>query len=318
MMDAVSRLLRMARLGASLDKRCLLAGATRMDVAKSSELEAPFHALLAGECLLQVGTTMVEMRPGDVVVIPSGSAHRVTTSGSGRLRGTTETAGDAFVTTRSTRGGEPVMDLFCGHYTFDAGAGAVLFRSLPEPVHVSFGRSADGDEVLRTLSALMRREAQRDGRGTAAILSALSTVLLAMVLRSSRGATMTTALWTAAADDRIAGAVEGVLDDPGADWTIDRLSRAATMSRATFLRHFGQETGMTVGAFLVRARVMAAAELLSSSDATVATVAGQVGYESESAFSRAFRTEIGTTPARFRRDQQQRKTMSITLSGTSS
>lgn len=305
-MDAVSRLLRMARLDASLDKRCLLGGATRMDVAKSPELAAPFHALLEGECRLQVGATLVTMRPGDVVLIPSGSAHHVTTSGSGRQRGTSETDGDAFVTTRSRRGGEPVMDLFCGHYTFNAGAGALLFRSLPEPVHVSFGRSPDGAEVLRTLSTLMRAEAQRDGKGTAAILSALSTVLLAMVLRSSRGATITTALWTAVADDRIAQVVEGVLKDPGAEWTIERLSRAAAMSRATFLRHFGQETGTTVGAFLVRTRLMAAADLLSSSDATVATIAGQVGYASESAFSRAFRTEIGATPARFRRDQQDR------------
>jgi AraC family transcriptional activator of mtrCDE len=311
MMDAVSRLLRMARLTARIDKRCLLSGATRMDVAGYRELEAPFHVLLEGECQLQLGATLLEMRPGDVVLIPSGAPHRVITPGSGRLRGTTETAGDAFVTTRGRRGGVAVIDLFCGHYTFDSGAGAVLFRSLPDPVHVSFGQSADGDKVLPMLSALMRGEAQREGKGTVAILSALSTVLLAMVLRSSRGATMTTALWTAAADARISEAIEGVLNDPGANWTIDRLSRAAAMSRATFLRHFGQETGMTVGAFLARIRVMAAAELLNSTDATVATIAGHVGYQSESAFSRAFRAEVGTTPARFRRDQQQRKSVSI-------
>jgi AraC family transcriptional activator of mtrCDE len=312
MTDAVSRLLRMARLTARIDKRCLLSGATRMDVAGYRELEAPFHVLLEGECQLQLGATLLEMRPGDVVLIPSGAPHRVITPGSGRLRGTTETAGDAFVTTRGRRGGAAVIDLFCGHYTFDSGAGAVLFRSLPDPVHVSFGQSADGDKVLPMLSALMRGEAQREGKGTVAILSALSTVLLAMVLRSSRGATMTTALWTAVDDARIAEAIEGVLNDPGANWTIDRLSRAAAMSRATFLRHFGQETGMTVGAFLARVRVMAAAELLNSTDATVATIAGQVGYQSESAFSRAFRAEVGTTPARFRRDQQQRKSVRIT------
>ena len=69
---------------------------------------------------------------------------------------------------------------------------------------------------------------------------------------------------------------------------------------------------MTVSTFLTRARVMVAAELLSSIDATVATVAGQVGYQSESAFSRAFRAEVGTTPARFRRSQQRRRHESAT------
>jgi AraC family transcriptional activator of mtrCDE len=304
--DTVSRLLNMAQLSASVDKRCLLSGATQMDVAGCRELQTPFHVLLEGECQLQVGAKVLEMRPGDVVLIPSRAPHRVITSGAGRLRGTTEIAGDAFVTTHSRRGGSAVIDLFCGHYTFDAGAGAVLFGSLPDPLYVSFAQSSDGGQMLAMLSAMMRGEAQREGKGSAAILSALSTVLLAMVLRSAKGAATTTALWTAVADPRIAKTIESVLTEPAADWTIERLSRTAGMSRSTFLRHFGQETGMTVGSFLTRVRVMAAAELLNAGDATVATIAGQVGYQSESAFSRAFRAEVGTTPARFRRNQQRR------------
>jgi AraC family transcriptional activator of mtrCDE len=51
---------------------------------------------------------------------------------------------------------------------------------------------------------------------------------------------------------------------------------------------------------------MTAAELLSSTDTTVATIASQVGYQSESGFSRAFRAQAGTTPAKFRRDQRNR------------
>lgn len=301
-MDVVSRLLRMARLRADIDKRCLLSGATRMDVTGYGGLEVPFHVLLDGECQLLLGNTVLEMRPGDIVLIPSAAPHRVITSGTGRRQGIAEATGDAFVTTHSMRGGAAVIDLLCGHFTFDAGAGSVLLRSLPNPLHVSCGRSADN--VLTMLGTLMRREAQREGEGTAAILSGLSTVLLAMALRNSPGMTRSASLWTAVSDARIAQAVEGMLNEPGADWSIERLSRAAAMSRATFLRHFGQETGMTVGVFLARARVMAAAELLTTSHATVATIAGQVGYQSESAFSRAFRAEVGTTPARFRRDQQ--------------
>jgi AraC family transcriptional activator of mtrCDE len=305
-MDTVSRLLGMARLRAGLDRRCLLGRLTRMDVAPRGQREAPFHVLLDGECQLQVGTTVLDLTPGDVVLIPSGSPHRIITSGRGSLRGTAEIAGDAFITTLSEHGGPSVIDLFCGHYTFDSGAGAMLLRSLPDPVCVSFGQSAEGAEMLRMLSALMRGEAAREGEGTAAILAALCTVLLAMVLRTTRGTATTNTLWTAAADGRIAEAVESVLTDPGADWTIDRLRHLAAMSRATFLRHFTQNTGMTVGEFLAKARLMAATELLSATDATVATIAGKVGYQSESAFSRAFRAELGTTPARFRRDQSSR------------
>ena len=303
-MDTISRLLRMAQLGATLEKHCLLGAGTRMDIARYGELEVPFHVLLDGECLLYVGHEVFELRAGDVVLIPSGAAHRVVTAGAGRPRGIVETDGDAFATTRSERGGDPVIDLFCGHYTVNAGAGALLFRSLPGAIHVAFGQSAETDEVLRGLSALMRTEASREGSGTAAILAALCTVLLAMVLRTARGAG--NVVWTAVTDPGIADAVGSVLADPGQDWPIERLSRRASMSRATFLRRFARETGTTVGAFLARARMMAAAELLTTTDAPVTTVADRVGYRSESAFTRAFRAELGTTPARFRRHSQRR------------
>jgi AraC family transcriptional activator of mtrCDE len=251
--------------------------------------------------MLQAGTDLLELAAGDVVVIPGGAAHRVTTAGPDPVSGTAESAGDAFVTTRSAQDRPAVIDLFCGHYTFGAGAGALLLRSLPDPLHVSFGHSPEGQEVLGMLSALMRGEALREGDGTAAILSALSTALLAMVLRTSRGVHTSATLWTAAGDERIAGVVERVLADPGDAWSIERLSRSAAMSRATFLRHFGRSVGMTVGEFLGQARLMTATELLVTTDATVASVAAQVGYRSESAFSRSFRSAIGTTPARFRR-----------------
>lgn len=305
-MDTVSRLLALAQVGARVDKRCLLGSTTQMDVGGYRELQAPFHVLLDGECQLLIGSQVLEMRKGDVVLIPSRAPHRIVAAGAGRRRGTTETAGEAFVTTRSQGGGSAVIDLFCGHYTFDAGAGTVLFRSLPDPLHVSCMDDADSAEMLTMLSVMMRAEAQREGKGTAVILSALATVLLTMVLRSANSARTATALWTASSDPRIANAIESVLATPAADWSIDRLSSVAVMPRATFLRHFTQETGMTVGGFLVRVRVMAAAELLRTGDATVAAIAGQVGYQSESAFSRAFRAEVGTTPARFRRQQQRR------------
>jgi AraC family transcriptional activator of mtrCDE len=302
-MDAVSHLIRLARLEARLDKRCLLGASTRMDVDVDAlgEREMPFHVLLEGACTLQVGDRLLDLRPGDVVLIPSGSPHRVVTAGGGQVSGTAETPGDAFVTTRSATDGDAVIDLFCGRYRFGAGAGALLLRSLPDPVHVSFGQSAEGDDVLRMLSTLMRGEAQREGDGTAAILSALCSVLFAMVLRTSQGAHTSATLWTAAGDERIAGVIERVLADPGGAWSIERLSRDAAMSRATFLRHFARSTGTTVGAFLVQARLMTAAELLSTTDANVATIAARVGYRSESAFSRSFRAALGTTPARFRR-----------------
>jgi AraC family transcriptional activator of mtrCDE len=272
-----------------------------MDVVYGERV-APFHVLLDGECDLLVGTKSLHLVQGDVVIIPSGAPHRVTTSGVGTQQGIVETIGQTFTTTRSEHGAG-VIDLFCGHYSFGPGAGALLFQSLPDPARISFGQSTDADEVIHALSQLMRDEADREGAGTAAIMSALCGVLLAMVLRTTNR-DAEAVLWTAAEDPRIAAVIEEVVINPGDDWSIERLSRLARMSRATFIRRFGQSTGTTVGTFLTRIRLMAASELLRSANHTVASVAASVGYRSESAFSRAFREATGTTPARFRRAER--------------
>ncbi|WP_440072155.1 cupin domain-containing protein [Streptosporangium sp. OZ121] len=300
-MDSVSHLVRLARAQATLDKRCLLAGATVMDIPSRGDGDAAFHLLLDGACTLELPDRRVELRPGDVVILPRDTPHRVRTTGYGPVQGVSETPGGAFSTVRS-RTGEGVIDLFCGHYSFGPGAGAMLFRSLPHPLHVSFAESGEVDEIVRMLGGIMRWEARDDGPGTAAVLSALCNALLAMVLRESGGRLAEPALWTAAHDERIRAVIDEVLRDPGADWPIARLTRVAAMARATFIRHFSRSTGMTVGAFLTHVRLMTAAELLIDTERTVASIAAEVGYRSESAFSRAFRLATGSTPARFRRN----------------
>jgi len=300
-MDSVSHLVRLARAQATLDRRCLLAGATVMDMPALGEGDAAFHVLLDGACTIELPDRRVELRPGDVVLLPRGTAHRVRTTGSGPVQGVSETPGEAFSTVRS-RTGEGVIDLFCGHYSFGPGAGAMLFRSLPHPLCVSFAESGEVDEIVRMLGGIMRREARDAGPGTAAVLSALCNALLAMVLRRSGGRLAGPAPWTAVRDERIRAVVDEVLRDPGADWPIARMTRVAAMARATFIRHFSRATGMTVGAFLTHVRLMTAAELLIDTERTVAAVAAEVGYRSESAFSRAFRLATGSTPARFRRN----------------
>ena len=301
-MDSISHLLELSRLRAKLDKRCLLAGATVMDVPGYGEAEAAFHFLLDGECTLEVGNRSIALTAGDAVLLPSSPAHRIRTTGSGSARGIIDTPGAAFDTIRTAADDGSVIDLLCGHYTFGSAAGAMLLRSLPDPLQVSFGASlGDGGDALRSMTAVMRHEALSDGPGTSAILSSVCTALLAMVLRQSTG-DLAQASWTAIEDPRIARVIDAVLREPGTAWPIERLAGIATMSRATFLRHFGRQTGSTVGAFLTTIRLMTAADLLSDRELTVASVAAKVGYHSESAFARAFSQATGTTPGRFRRE----------------
>lgn len=294
-MDSLSTLIRIAHLEGSLDMRCLMAGQFTLDRAATEPGEAPFYLVIEGRCSVTVGPSTVELGSGDMLLLPHGEAHHVQVTSGTPLR-YDEESGPTLITHR-TIGAEPELDLFCGHYLFGSTAGTLLLRLLPAWVHVTL------DTPAITLARVLRDEAQFDGPGTAAITSSLCDVLLGMALRSRPEQRLDTpALWTALGDDVLGPVIACIVDRPGEPWTIDRLAAVASMSRATFLRRFAARTGTTVATLLTSIRMMLAAELPIHSEHSVARVAREVGYSSESAFSKAFRTTVGTSPAQARRD----------------
>ncbi|WP_328321324.1 AraC family transcriptional regulator [Kribbella sp. NBC_00382] len=298
-MDPISHLIELARVRAVLDVRCLLAASTVMEVAAYGDSDTAFHFLLDGECTLEVADKSYPLTAGDAVLLPTSPPHRIRTSGTAPLQTSTKTPGQAFGTIRTTSSSaDGVIDLFCGHYTFGSAAGLLLAQTLPDPAIVSF---AQDDETVRTMCGLMRHEANHNGPGTTAILSSICTAILTMLLRNSTPKLPDTTLWTATADPRISQAINAILQAPAKPWPIEKLAAIATMSRATFLRHFTKSTGTTVGAFLTTIRMMHATDLLADPALTVASVATRVGYASESAFTQTFHLATGTTPGRFRR-----------------
>lgn len=298
-MDSVSRLVRLARLEGEVDVRCLLAGSFVVDNPAVAPGCVPLHLVLDGRCTVTSATATVHMGPGDLVLLPHGDAHRVlATDGPGLP--VTEEPGVAFPT-RRTPGAEPRLDLFCGHYRFAPGAGALLFRLMPPLVHVSL------DAAALTLAEVLRGEARHDGAGTSAIIAGLLEALLAMALRSRpEQRPETPGLWTAMGDDVLGRVLAGVVERPGEAWTIDRLAADAAMARATFLRRFTTRTGTTVAAMVTAIRMMVAADRLTRSEHSVTRVANDVGYRSESAFGQAFRAALGASPAQYRREATRR------------
>lgn len=322
-MDTLSRLIRLARLRGSVDLRCLLAGRHTLDNPEAGTGRAPFHLLLGGTCVLELPDRRIDVAAGDMVLLPRGVAHRMHVRGrraapdverrdAGPYTLVTDTTSDDTVNDRDEeeRGGRDIpVDLFCGHYSWEAGPGQVLMDMLPDVVHVSLADVTDAErsstgcvERLGPLSALMREEARSAAPGAEAVLDALCDILLTLALRGTPGLGRT--LWLASAHHVVRTVTEEVLRDPSHDWRIEEFAALNTMSRATFIRHFARETGMNPGDFLTRLRMLLAADMLTRTDRSVAAVAAAVGYASESAFGRAFRVTTGATPARLRRAAQ--------------
>jgi len=89
--------------------------------------------------------------------------------------------------------------------------------------------------------------------------------------------------------------------DPAGPWTVESLARTAGLSRATFAARFTDRVGEPAMRYLLSLRIQRAKTLLRSREATVAVVAGQVGYGSDVAFAAAFKREVGTSPGAYRR-----------------
>jgi len=115
-------------------------------------------------------------------------------------------------------------------------------------------------------------------------------------------------------DERIARALGRLRERPTDRWTVAALAKAAGLSRAAFARRFLAELGVPPLRYLAELRMDLGARLLAEGDASLAHIAAQVGYESEFAFSRAFKRRTGEAPGAYRRRRRaERATLGSTI-----
>jgi AraC-like DNA-binding protein len=110
--------------------------------------------------------------------------------------------------------------------------------------------------------------------------------------------------WLAGVSDRIVGAALRALHaEPAQAWTLESLARASGTSRSVLAERFAALVGQTPMQYLAQWRMLLASNLLTRSNAPLARIAEEVGYQTDTAFSRAFRREYGLPPAAWRRRQ---------------
>jgi AraC-like DNA-binding protein len=152
-------------------------------------------------------------------------------------------------------------------------------------------------ELDTPLIELLAEEAGRDGSGQEAYLDRLLDLLLIAVLRTWFGREGNAPAWWDAEHDPVVGpAVRLIYNNPAHPWTVANLAAAVGSSRAVFARRFTELVGEPPIAFLTGWRLALAADLLRSSEATIAAVARQVGYSTPFALSSAFKRAYGVSP----------------------
>jgi AraC-like DNA-binding protein len=105
----------------------------------------------------------------------------------------------------------------------------------------------------------------------------------------------------ALADKQMSAAMNSMHDDPAHRWTLEELGKRAGMSRSTFALKFKQTVGESPMEYLTRWRMLLAGDKLTNSRDPISVIALSLGYESESAFSTAFKRVMGCSPRQYSR-----------------
>lgn len=260
------------------------------------------HAILKGDCLLTVaGQAPIRLTAGDCVLLTRGCSF-VLASGPGvdpmaaeRLLDRSR-SGDTF-----TCNGGGDFRLIGTRFVLDGRRAHSLLGALPKVVHLRGGAE---QEVLSWSIRQLMAETRSTRPGAALAARHLAQFILLQAFRQylSQPAEGYLGILHALTDTKLARAIEAIHSDPARAWTLPDLAQRAGMSRSTFAQLFRGRVGEPPVAYLTRWRMLLAAERLETSPARLAEVARAVGYDSENAFSAAFKRVMGCAPGRFSRE----------------
>jgi AraC-like DNA-binding protein len=190
--------------------------------------------------------------------------------------------------------------LIGGRFSFAGRHAALLFESLPPLLHVR--EASSQASVLRWALDQLAAELAEQRPGGSLLSEHLAHIMLVQVLRLYLAAQPGSGWLYAFVDRQIGPVVAAIHAEPARRWTLDQLAAIAGMSRSTFALRFRQVVGTSPMEYLVRWRMLLAGERLRTSPDKVAAVAAAFGYESESAFSTAFKRVMSASPRQYQRE----------------
>jgi AraC-like DNA-binding protein len=271
-----------------------------------------YHIVTRGSCWARIpGAPAVRLQPYDVLVVPHGDSYVMSSAPDGCSRTTVEEA-LAFLRqmASATAPALPMeaaddpngAQLVCGFLGCDLRPFNPLLGNLPRLVHLS-AASASARERIAHLVDFALSESHRPRRGAHCVLLRLSELLFVEALRlyleslpaQQKG-------WLAGLRDPVVARALALLHErPAEPWTLARLASASGASRSVLAERFADFVDLPPMRYLASWRIQLGATLLADPTAKVAAVALQVGYDSEAAFSRAFKKLVGKSPSAWRR-----------------
>lgn len=268
-----------------------------------------YHVVTEGRCFAGiVGQDPVAIDAGEVVVFTRGDPHVVSSNPGMRAQPVTTAEIDAATAGslpffRSLGDAGPVsVKLVCGFLACDAQPFNPLLDNLPPLIKAGKPHDCDAN-WLGQFIRLARSESADKRAGGESVLAKLSELMFIEVVRQYLETLPPEhAGWLAGLRDPFVGkALSMMHGSPARNWTIEELAKEVALSRSVLAERFADLVGMPPMHYLAKWRMQIASGLLSGGNANMATVAAEIGYGSEAAFSRAFKKMVGVPPSAWRR-----------------
>jgi AraC-like DNA-binding protein len=263
-----------------------------------------YHVLLSGSCWGgPVGEPPVLLQPGDAIVFPRGDAHAMASvEAPGTAAGMLSSLPERCSMLRIGGQGGHRTTFVCGFLGCDIRPYNPIVSGLPRFMHAR--GVADG--WLSELPRQVVTESRLARAGSGTMITRMAELMFIEVLRrhveqlpAEQGG------WLAGLRDPVVGpAIAQLHERPAHAWTLAELARAVATSRTVLAVRFAQVVGMPPMQYLTQWRLQLAAEELANGSAKIAAIGARVGYESEAAFSRAFKRATGHAPLTWRRERQ--------------
>ena len=283
-----------------------------------------FHGISRGSCWAAlVGEPPVRLEEGDVVLFPQGDSHVLSSAPGMRAESSDLTfyftprppqlpfvlnaSGQGMTTARLDGGGRHHTTVVCGFLGCDTRPFNPLLAALPRMLRMP-GLAAVGSSWIAQFLRTVVEESNVRRPGGEAMLERMSEMMFVDVLRRYVDALPAEQTgWLAGMRDPGVGRALGLMHArPGEPWTLEQLGAQAGLSRSVLHERFTHFIGQPPMQYLAAWRMQLAASRLRDGDEKQIEIALDVGYESEAAFSRAFKRAVGVSPGAWRRAERAR------------
>lgn len=290
--DALNAVLKGLKLKAEVYQHANFCGSWGVNTSGSTHV--PFHLVASGHCYLHIeGQAPRLLEQGDLVVFPRDNQHLLSSEKS-------LTGSESINQPRDPQPDEDFVRLICGHFLFESQASWPILDSLADVLVLCSARSP-ALKGLEALLQLIMDELTQAHPGTQAVVEHLAQALFVKIVRTQFCSREGIGLLSALLDPRLSKAMSGIHLEPQKSWSLQSLAHAAGMSRTSFTEYFGKKVGMTPLRYVTQWRMRLACVYLTTSQYGLTQIAEDCGYSSDISFRKAFKNEIGTTPASYRR-----------------